>query len=208
MKQEISCTLYPASVIQYRESPSERHSAGRTKSSNLHPMNHYFKIGKFAASHGLKGDLVLQHSIGKKTSFKGLESVFIEEKNESFLPYFIESTKIKSPNEVFMKLEGIDDKETARKLTPLDVWLVEKDFKKFAAISAPISWLGFSIINDKVDIGEIIEVIEQPHQVLCTIMVNGKEALIPIHEESLEKVDSKNRRVYVNLPAGLLEIYQ
>ena len=68
--------------------------------------------------------------------------------------------------------------------------------------------LGFTIINEGEDLGEILEVIEQPHQVLCSIFLNGKEALIPIHEDSLEKVDAKNRKVYVNLPDGLLDIYK
>ncbi|TAF02366.1 MAG: 16S rRNA processing protein RimM, partial [Oscillatoriales cyanobacterium] len=45
------------------------------------------------------------------------------------------------------------------------------------------------------------------HQVLCTILLNGKEALIPIHEAFLEKVDNKQRQVFVNLPEGLLDIY-
>ncbi len=171
-------------------------------------MNHYFKIGKLAASHGLKGDLVLQHSLGKKTAFKGLELIFIEEQKDSFLPYFIEWAKIKSNDEVFIKLEGVDEKETARKLTPREVWITEEDFKKFAAKSSPIALLGFNIINEDEDLGEILEVIEQPHQVLCSILLNGKEALIPIHEDSLEKVDAKNRKVYVNLPDGLLEIYR
>ena len=89
-----------------------------------------------------------------------------------------------------------------------EVWLAEDDFKKFAAKSSPIALLGFNIINDGEDLGEILEVIEQPHQVLCSILLNGKEALIPIHEDSLEKVDTKNRKVYVNLPDGLLEIYR
>ncbi|MEJ7680633.1 MAG: hypothetical protein WKG06_22820 [Segetibacter sp.] len=57
------------------------------------------------------------------------------------------------------------------------------------------------------EIGEIIEVIEQPLQVLCKIMYNGNEALIPIHEESLKKIDKKEKQVHVNLPEGLLEIY-
>jgi len=64
------------------------------------------------------------------------------------------------------------------------------------------------MINEGEDLGEILEVIEQPHQILCTIMLKGKEALIPLHEESLEKLDTKNRKVYVSLPDGLLEIYQ
>lgn len=171
-------------------------------------MNQYFKIGKLAASTGLKGELVLQHNLGKKTTLRGLEAIFLEEKRDSFIPYFLQAAKIRSDNETVIKLEGIDIVETARKLTPKEVWLTEDDFKKFATKSAPITLLGFSIINEEKDLGEIVEVIEQPHQVLCTILINGKEALIPIHEESLEKVDNKNRKVYVNLPDGLLDIYR
>jgi 16S rRNA processing protein RimM len=39
-------------------------------------------------------------------------------------------------------------------------------------------------------------------------MYKGKEALIPLHEDSLEKLDVTNRKVFVTLPDGLLEIYQ
>lgn len=168
----------------------------------------YFKIGKLASTHGLKGDIVLQHSLGKKTSLKGLETIFVEEGNNNFMPYFITASSLKNDKEVFIKLEGIDIKETARKLTPKDVWLTEADFKKFAAKSSPISLLGFHLINENEDLGEILEVIEQPHQVLCSILLDGKEALIPIHEDSLDKVDKKNRKVFVTLPDGLLDIYR
>ncbi len=124
------------------------------------------------------------------------------------MPYFIEHPTPKNEAEVFIKLEGIDSKETARKLTPKEAWLLEADFKKFAAKAAPISMLGFHLINEDEDLGEIIEVIEQPHQVLCAILLDGKEALIPIHEESLDKIDQKNRKVFVTLPDGLLDIYR
>lgn len=172
-------------------------------------MPQYFKIGKLAASTGLKGELVLEHSLGAKTSLKGLEAIFIEEKKDSFIPYFIQSGKIRSHNETVIKLEGIDVVEKARKLTPKEVWLTEEDFKKFAGRSSPISLLGFMMIDDEEnEIGEIIEVIEQPHQVLCTVLIEGKEALIPVHEESLEKIDKKNKKVYVIIPDGLLDIYR
>jgi 16S rRNA processing protein RimM len=171
-------------------------------------MNQYFKIGKLAASFGLKGEVVLQHSLGKKTSLKGLETIFVEEGKDNFMPYFITSASIKNDKEVFIKIEGIDTKETARKLTPKEVWITEEDFKKFAAKSSPISLLGFNLINDDEDLGEILEVIEQPHQILCSILLDGKEALIPIHDESLEKIDKKNRKVFVTLPDGLLDIYR
>jgi 16S rRNA processing protein RimM len=171
-------------------------------------MGQYFKVGKLAASFGVKGELVLQHSLGNKTALKGLEAIFVEQGKDNLMPYFISSTSIKNDAEVFVKLEGIDSMETARKLTPKEVWITEDDFKKFAAKAAPISMLGFHLINEEEDLGEIIEVIEQPHQVLCTILLEGKEALIPIHGESLDKIDQKNRKVHVTLPDGLLDIYR
>ena len=171
-------------------------------------MNNYFKIGKLAATFGLEGQLILEHSLGKKTSLKGLEHIFIEETTDSFLPYFIESAKIKNDKEIYIKLEGISSKEDARKLIKREVWLIESDFKKFSASAAPISLLGFMVVNEDSELGEVVEVIEQPHQVLCKIMLNGKEALIPLHEDSLEKIDKKNRKLFLNLPDGLLDIYR
>ncbi len=171
-------------------------------------MNEYFKIGKLAATFGVGGEMVLQHNLGKKTSLKGLESIFIEEKNDSFLPYFITGTKIKNEKEIFISLEGIESKEDARPFIRKEVWLSENDFKKFAATSAPISFLGFTVIDGEEELGEVLEVIEQPHQVLCRIIVGGKEVLIPLHDGSLEKIDKKKRRLYVILPEGLLDIYK
>ena len=170
-------------------------------------MPEYFKIGKLAASYGLLGELVLKHNLGKKTSLKGLEAIYIESTKDDFLPYFIEKTSIKSDDEIYIKLETVDTKESARKLTPKEVWLEENDFKKFAAKSSPISLLGFSMFDGDTELGEIIEVIEQPHQVLCTVMYKGNEALIPVHEASLVKLDQKQKKVYVDLPEGLLDIY-
>src|SRR5450432_4132996 len=106
-------------------------------------MSHYFKIGKLAASFGLKGELVLVHSLGKKTTLNGLETIFLEEGKDSFMPYFISTTAIKNDAELYIKLEGVDSKETARKLTPKEVWITETDFKKFAAKASPIAMLGF-----------------------------------------------------------------
>ena len=170
-------------------------------------MSQYFKIGKLAASHGLDGNLILQHSLGKKTTLKGLENIFVEEKKDSFIPYFIEKTSAKSTNETFIKLEGIDTKEAARKLTPKEVWLLESDFHEHSAKSAPIALLGYTLFDNDQLIGEVIEVIEQPHQILCTILYKGKEALIPIHQESLKKIDKKKKEVFLDLPEGLLDIY-
>jgi 16S rRNA processing protein RimM len=167
----------------------------------------YYKIGKIVAIHGLKGEVLLKHELNKKTSLKGLTALFTEERKNSFLPWFIETTSIKSEEEIYLKLEGIDTREAAGKLTQKEIWLPETDFKKFAAKSAPASLLGYTIIDGKESLGEILEVIEQPHQLLCRLLINKKEVLIPLHEEFLQRIDHKKKQVSVQLPEGLLDIY-
>jgi 16S rRNA processing protein RimM len=167
----------------------------------------YYKMGKLVAVFGLKGEMVLKHALGKKSSLKGLTAIFIEEKKESFLPWFVESAKIKSEEDVYIKLEGIDTREAAMKLMQKEVWIPEADFKKLAAKSAPGSILGYTIINDGEPLSEILEVIEQPHQLLCRLEMNEKEVLIPLNEQTIGNIDHKKKHVNVSLPDGLLEIY-
>ena len=170
-------------------------------------MTEYFKIGKLVSAFGLKGDLILQHNLGKKTSLKGLQALFIEEKKSAFIPWFIEAARIKSDDEVYLKLQDVDTREAAIKLAQKEVWLAETDFKKFSAKSSPINLLGYSIIDQEKELGQILEVIEQPHQLLCRIEIESKEVLIPLHEDTIIKIDHKKKQVIVELPEGLLEIY-
>jgi 16S rRNA processing protein RimM len=167
----------------------------------------YFKIGKLVASFGLKGELILKHTLGKKTALKGLKTIFTEERKKSFLPWFIESAKIKNEEEIYLGLEGITTREAAMKLVQKEIWIPEPDFKKLAAKTSPVSLLGYTIINETGSLGEILEVIEQPHQMLCRIEISSKEVLIPLNEETLQKIDHKKKQVIVILPDGLLEIY-
>jgi 16S rRNA processing protein RimM len=167
----------------------------------------YFKAGKLVAVHGLKGELILKHELGKKSSLKDTKAIFIEDKKDSFFPWFIETAKARSVNEILLKLETINAREAAAKLLQKEVWLTEEDFKRLSAKAAPANLLGYTIINNKERLSEILELIEQPHQLLCRIELNKKEVLIPINESFLKKIDHKKKEVIVELPEGLLEIY-
>lgn len=167
----------------------------------------YINIGKIAATHGLQGDLIIKHSLGKKTTFKGLKALFIKDKNGSFIPWFLETVKIKNNSESYIKLEGVNTIEAARSLVQKDVWLTEPDVQVYSAKNASISLLHFTIIEDNKELGIIEEIIEQPQQVLCRLRIQNKDVFIPLHEETLVKVDTKGKKVYVALPEGLLDIY-
>jgi 16S rRNA processing protein RimM len=171
-------------------------------------MDQYRNIGKLVAVFGLQGELVLEHRLGKKTSLKGLKAIFLEEGKDEMLPWFVQSTRPKGDSDLYIKLEGLDSKEAARRVVQKEVWVADTDFAKFAGRSAPISMVGFRLLDGSVDLGEILEVIEQPHQILCRIDLEGKEALIPVHDQTLRRVDTKKRELHVELPDGLLDVYR
>lgn len=159
------------------------------------------------AVHGLKGELLLKHDLGKKTALKGLTAVFIEEQKGSFIPWFITGARAGAAHEVYLTLEGVSSREAALRFTQKKIWLPEAEYKKYAAKNSPASLLGYTILDKGQALGEILEVIEQPHQVLCRLEIGGKEVLIPLHADSLEKVDHRKKQVLVDLPEGLLDIY-
>ena len=122
-------------------------------------MTDYLNIGKLVSAFGLNGEVILRHQLGKKSSLKGLQAIFIEEKKNAFIPWFIEATRIKSDEEIYIKLEGIDTREKAIKLVQKQVWLPEAEFKKYALKSSPVNLLGYTIIDGDNTLGNIDEVI-------------------------------------------------
>ena len=170
-------------------------------------MSTYVPIGKLIATHGLSGDLILQHTLGKRSNLSGIQALFIEEKKGQFLPWFIEKAQIRTGEETLIKLEGVDTKEKAQRLARRAALLTEADFEKQVSKKAPIKLLGYHIQEEEKDLGEILELIEQPHQLLCRLQIENKDVYIPLHEDSLDKIDHKKRIVHVTLPDGLLDIY-
>src|SRR5439155_1933260 len=108
-------------------------------------MPDYIHIGKIVASFGLKGEIILKHSLSKKTDLKKTQVLFVEELKGSHLPYFIESSKAKDTEEIAVKLEGINTKEATRKIIAKNAWLTVEDFNLLADKNAPIGLIGFSI---------------------------------------------------------------
>lgn len=170
-------------------------------------MESYIKTGKLVSAHGLTGELVLQHELGKRSDLRSLKALFVEVKKGSFLPYFITRAKATANNEVLVLLEGIADREQAQQLVGKYCWLPQEQFTKLAAPSAPATLLGYRILEEDKELGTIEEVIEQPQQLLCKIIMQQKEVLIPLHESSLLSIDHDDKIVYVQLPEGLLDIY-
>ena len=170
-------------------------------------MHEHIKIGKIVATFGVNGQMIVVHNLGKKSTFKGIEAIFVEQIKGSLLPYFIKEIKPKTEEDNYVSFEDITTKEAATKLIGKAVWLLQEDFKILANKKSAIALLGYKVVSDDEVLGIINEVIEQPHQILLTIDYKGKEAYLPLHAESLINIDHKKNEVHLNLPDGLLDVY-
>ena len=169
--------------------------------------NSYRNIGKIVSVFGLKGELIVQHHLGNKIAVTKIKVIFLEQKKEELLPYFVEAARKKGDDDLYLKLEGIDSKEAASKFIRREIWMKEEEVEKHTRKNNPIGWVGYRVVDQGKDLGPILEVIEQPHQVLCRLEIDGKEVLIPINEQTLEKIEHKTQTLLLNLPDGLLEVY-
>jgi len=169
--------------------------------------NSYRNIGRIVSAFGLKGEMIVQHHLGNKIAITKIKVIFLEQKKEELLPYFPEAIRKKGNDEFYLKLEGIDSKEAATKFIRRQLWMKEEEVQTHTGKNNPISWVAYRVMDQGKDLGPVLEVIEQPHQILCRIEIEGKEVLIPINAQTLQKVDHKTRSLFLTLPDGLLDVY-
>jgi 16S rRNA processing protein RimM len=170
-------------------------------------MAAYLKLGKILSAHGLTGELLLEHTLGKASSLKKVEVLFIEDYKKALLPYFVTSSRKKTADAVFISLEGINTRERAQQLVSRAVWIPEELYHQLVSKNAPANLLGYQIVENDKEIGLITEVIEQPQQLVCKVFIQEQEVLIPLHEDTLLSIDHAAKKVIVQLPDGLLDIY-
>ncbi|MBI9037915.1 MAG: 16S rRNA processing protein RimM [Bacteroidales bacterium] len=166
-----------------------------------------FNLGIITKTFGKNGEVIFFLDVDHPENYNDLEMVFIEI-NQKLIPFFIETIKIKG-NYATVKLEDISNPEKAQKFLKLNLFL-PIDFlpdlpdEKFYFHEI----IGFSVEDeDHGDIGIINDILELPEQSLLQILFKEKEILVPIVDEIVKSVDSDNKKVYINAPQGLIDLY-
>lgn len=165
------------------------------------------RIGKLVATHGVGGDLVLTHITGKKGWIKAGDALFVALRQGSRIPHFVSKIKSEQEGEIVLHFEDTDSPEAARLLVGKEVFADEAVLAT-AGQDSPLLWIGFEAIDEKTgSLGPVEDIYQTAQQWLATVRINGKEALLPLIEQTLKKVDIKNRKLFLDMPDGLLDVY-
>lgn len=169
--------------------------------------NDCFFFGKVTKTHGLKGEITIKLDVANPADFNDLRYLLIEEKG-NLIPYFIDYQKI-SGDKMFVQLQDVKKMDVAITFVGKAVFLPnelmpELDDDEFYYDEIK----GFKLVDEaKGEIGEISDVLEYPTQAVIQVMKDGKEILIPIHDDIIKKVDKKAKVLTVKAPEGLIDMY-
>lgn len=165
------------------------------------------RIGKIVSAHGLQGGVIMTHVLRKKDWLKPGATLFIALQRESYIPFFVSSVRETTDNEMILQLEETDDNAAARKLVGKEVF-AEQALLEESDVDSPLMWIGYELIDKELGaLGTIDDVFQTGKQWLAQFEYKGKEVLAPLVEQTLERADAKNKKLYVKLPDGLLDVY-
>lgn len=166
-----------------------------------------FQLGYVIKRHGLSGEVSILLDVDIPQAYQELESVFVEI-NDKLVPFFIESLSLKG-NKAIVRFEDVDTADQAESLRGHKLFL---PLKALPGLGEGQFYyhdiIGYQVVDAASGVvGEVKDVYASPNQDLLAVDYQGKEILIPINDEIVQKADHTAREVRVTLPEGLLDIY-
>ena len=172
-------------------------------------MDTYIKIGKTHKTRGVAGELKYSVSDEYWDDFLGADVLFIEVGSLK-TPFFVEN--IKAGNQEVMKLEDVDSLEAAGALTNKVIFMRESDLSEKQVEEVPLTSMfdilpGYLMIDKKAgNVGEILEIMEFPQQIMASVQFGKKEILIPLNDDFIQDINQQKKEMLMELPEGLLEL--
>jgi 16S rRNA processing protein RimM len=166
-----------------------------------------YKIGTLTRTHGVRGEVAFQFT---DDVWDRVEADYLFLRLDGLLvPFFLEEWRFRSDSVALLKFEDIDNADAAshlvgadvcfpKELTPTDVDEEELTWKHF---------IGFEVLQEEQKLGTVSSVLDQTANVLLVIETSeGRELLIPAHEDFILSADHRQRRLLVDIPEELLTL--
>jgi 16S rRNA processing protein RimM len=167
-----------------------------------------FYLGKIVKKYSFKGELLVKLDTDDPIIYTKMELVFID-KNKNLIPFFIERSSLHKSTLLRVKFEDIDSEEDADKLLKSELYLpleflpqlTGNKFYYHEIFGFEAEDLSFGLI------GIIKGVNDSTNQAILEIDRNGSEILIPLIDDFIKSVDRAQKKIILEVPEGLIDIY-
>lgn len=162
-----------------------------------------YRIGRMGKAHGVKGEISF---LFDDDIFDRADADYIVLGIDGILvPFFIEEYRFKSDTNALMKFEGVDSMERAKELTGCEVYFPRELSDDY---DDHVSWakiIGYKLVDagTGIAVGTISSVDDTT---LNTLFQLSDGRLIPASEYLIQAIDTKEQRIDIKLPEGILEL--
>jgi 16S rRNA processing protein RimM len=163
------------------------------------------EIGWAGKAHGLRGEIKLLVQEFYEDDLLAAKSVLI---GEPPVPYFVEY--LRGGGAIIGKFEGLDAREQISLLSNKPLYLMTSQVQAVEEPEPDTPWdtvIGYYIeAAGYPDLGPITGILDLPEHYLAELTHEGKDLLIPLHENLVEAIDEDAQRLTMVLPEGLLDL--
>ena len=167
-----------------------------------------FYLGKIAKKFSFKGEVLIYLDTDEPELYENLESMFVE-CGKHLVPFFIQNSSLHKNDFLRVRFEDVSNEEEADAILGNHVYLPLKMLPKLSGNKFYFhEVIGFEVEDKRLGIvGEIQSINDSSAQPLFEVLNDGVEILIPMIDHFLVKIDRENKKVIMDLPEGLIEMY-
>ena len=165
-----------------------------------------FFLGTVVGKYSFKGEVLLKLDTDEPEAYQSLDSLFIAQ-NNALIPFFIEKCSMHKPGLLRLRLEDVDNEEDANLILKSKAYLPLTKLPKLTGKKFYYhEIISFDVIDKNLGaIGSVVAINE--HTAQATIEVSIGIALSPIVDEIILEVKRGAKSIYVDTPAGLIDLY-
>ncbi|RDI15767.1 ribosome maturation factor RimM [Flavobacterium sp. AG291] len=167
-----------------------------------------FYLGKIAKKFSYKGEVLIWLDTDEPELYENMESVFVEI-NKHLVPFFIVTSSLHKGDFLRTRFEDIDNEDDADGIMGKAVYLPLSALPKLDGNRFYFhEIIGFQAEDERLgNIGEIVGVNDNSAQALFEIKKGEIEILVPMIDDFIVKIDRENKKVILNTPEGLVDLY-
>jgi len=161
-------------------------------------------IGLFTKTNGSQGELIFSYTNNFK-EIKEKEWIFVEIQ-QGLVPFFVEKFFSKGKKHIIL-LKYIISQNQAEYLVRKNVYILGVTEKAGDKTDSLIHFTGYFVVDRPTGrkLGLFSDIIGTQVNLLMKIQ-GEQEILVPLNPKFIEKIDKKNKIIFLNLPDGFLDI--
>ncbi len=169
--------------------------------------NAEIQLGRILKVYGNDGSVTVKLERQFIENIPEVESVFIITEGRP-VPFFLSEVFYNGGESAIVRFDTYDSIEKVREFCGCSIFLTSVPDDIATDLPAASHVVGFTVVlPDRSIAGTISSIIENPAQWLLVVTSpEGKEILIPFHEDLVKKVNRRSRIIVMDIPEGLTGI--